>query len=132
MLQVGCNHGITSRGNRKRSTANIKTWRGLKFPLPLSKIGVFEQNNNVSVNVLAIGKGKEKLYILRKAKFDNQRRNANLLLKVEDEERHYVTIKNLSRLFVSSNSNDGHQQHFCLNCLQGLVQEQAFRILCGP
>ena len=46
-------------------------WRGLEFPLPLSKIGIFQQNNNVSVNVLAIGGEKEKLCILRKAKFDN-------------------------------------------------------------
>ena len=71
-------------------------WRGLELPLPLSKIGVFEQNNNVSVNVLAIGGGKEKLYILRKAKFNNQRRTTNLLLTVQDEKRHYVAIKNLS------------------------------------
>ena len=48
-------------------------WRGLEFSLPLSKIGIFEQNYNVSVNVLAMGGGKEKHYIFRKAKFDNQR-----------------------------------------------------------
>ena len=71
-------------------------WRGLEFPLPFSKIGVFEQNNNLSVNVSAIGGGKGKLYILRKAKFDNQRRTTNLLLVVGDEKRHYATIKNLS------------------------------------
>ena len=64
------------------------SWRGLAFLLPLSKIGIFDQNNNVSVNVLAIEEGKEKFYILRKAKFYNQRRTANLLLIVEDEKRH--------------------------------------------
>ena len=46
-------------------------WRGLGFPLPLNKIDVFKRNNNVSVNVLAIGRGKEKLYILRKATFSD-------------------------------------------------------------
>ena len=45
--------------------------RGLEFPLPLSKIGIFKENNNVSVNVLATGGRKEKIYILRNAKFDN-------------------------------------------------------------
>ena len=42
-------------------------WRGSEFSLPISKISIFKQNSNTSVNVLAIGEGKEKLYILRKA-----------------------------------------------------------------
>ena len=54
-------------------------WGGLTFLIALNEIGGFEQKNNVSVNVLAIG-GEEKLYILRKSKFDNRRRTANLLL----------------------------------------------------
>ena len=54
------------------------------IPLPLNKIDVFEWNNNVSVNVLAIGGGKEKLYILRKSKFDDRRRAVNLVLIVRE------------------------------------------------
>ena len=46
---------------------------GLEFPIALDEIDIF------SINILAIELGKEKLYILRKAKFDNQRRTANLL-----------------------------------------------------
>ena len=62
----------------------------------LNQISVFKQNNNISVNVLAIGGGKEKLYILRRAKFNSRRRTTNLLLIVKDEKRHYTAIKNLS------------------------------------
>ena len=69
----------------------------------------------MSVNVLAIA--GEKIFILRKDKC--QRRTANLLLIANDEKKHYVTIKNLSQLLRSSNSKHHHQQHFCLNCLQG-------------
>ena len=76
------------------------------------------------MNVLAIGGWKEKLYILRKAKFDNQRRTANLLSIAEDEKRHHVAIKNLSRLLSSSNSKHQHKHSFCLNCLQGFHSKE--------
>ena len=99
-------------------------WRGLEFPLLLSKISIFEKNNNVSVNVLTMAGGKEKPYILRKTKFNNQRRTTNLLPIVGDEKKHCVTIKNLSLLLVSSNSSNGHQQYFCLNCLWGFLSKK--------
>ena len=79
-------------------------WRGLGFPLPLNNIDVFKWNNNISVNVLATGGGKENLYILRKAKFNDQRKTTNLLLIAREGKRHYLTIKNLSQLLASSNS----------------------------
>ena len=60
-------------------------WRGLVFPVPLNKIDIFEWNNNVSVNVLAAQ--DDKFYILRKSKFDDQRRIVDLLLIVENEKR---------------------------------------------
>ena len=53
-------------------------WSELTFPITLNKIDVFDWKNNVFVNVLGIEGGKEKLHILRKAKFNGQRM-ANLL-----------------------------------------------------
>ena len=44
----------------------------IEFPVAINEIDIFEQDNNVSVNVLAIGGGKEKHYILRKSKFNDQ------------------------------------------------------------
>ena len=51
--------------------------------------------NDVSINVLAIGRGKEKLCILRKSKFNGQR-TSSLHLIANDEKKHYAAIKNLS------------------------------------
>ena len=90
-----------------------------------SKTSIFEWNNDVSVNVLAIGGGKEMLYILRKAVFDNLRRMANLLLIAGEEKKHYATIKNLSQLLRSSNSEDQHKHYFCHNCLQGFHSKES-------
>ena len=69
--------------------------------------------------VCGIEGGKEKLYILRKVKFNGQRL-ANLLLIDQEGKKHYSMIKNLRQLLGSSNE---HRQHFCLNCLQGFHSE---------
>ena len=95
------------------------------IPLPLNKIDVFEQNNSISVNVLVTGGGKEKLYILRKAKFDDQKRMANLLLVAQEGKRHYAMIKSLSQLLRSSNSQYQHKHYFCLNYHQGFHSEES-------
>ena len=70
-------------------------WSELTFPITLNEMDVFEWKNHVFVNILGIERRKEKLYILRKAKFDGQRM-ANLLLIDQEGKRHYAMIKKLS------------------------------------
>ena len=43
----------------------------------------------------------------------------------EDGINHYTTIKSLSRLLKSSNTKHKCKQHFCMNCLQGFMQESS-------
>ena len=43
----------------------------------------------------------------------------------EDGIRQYTAIKSLSRLLSSKNSNTKRKQHFCMNCLQGFMQESS-------
>ena len=43
----------------------------------------------------------------------------------EDGINHYTAIKSLSRLFKSSNTKHKCKQHFCMNCLQGFMQESS-------
>ena len=105
-----------------------------ELPIALDEIDILEWKNDVFVNVLAIGGGKEKLYILRKSKFHDQgaaelrvspRRTTSLLPIDQEEKRHYATIKNLSRLLRSSKNSHGYQQHFCPNCLQGFHSKES-------
>ena len=110
----------------------LKLTRGSSYlPLPdwiaNKKAVINPQNeagwkNDLSVNVLGIEGGEEKLYILGKSRFNGQR-TANLLLIDQEWNRHYATIKNLSRLLASSNSE--HQQHLCLNCLQEFHSQES-------
>ena len=94
-------------------------WSGLKFPVAIKNINVFEMNNDISINVLSV-EGRD-IYICRKG--IRRDREINLLLISEDDKLHYTTIKSLSRLLSSSNSKHKCKQHFCNNCLQGFTQE---------
>ena len=110
-----------------------KNWGELEFPVALSSIGIFERNNDISVNVLAVkSKGEEEgtsknegeFYIVRKSKLDKPK-VVDLLLIEDGKKRHYAAIKNLSRLLGGGNSKNGHRQHFCRNCLQGFHSEES-------
>ena len=50
---------------------------------------------------------------------------ANLMLMTENNHKHYVAIKSLSRLLSKQNSKHKEAQHFCMNCLQGFWEESS-------
>ena len=100
-------------------------WKGLEFPVSINKIDKFEKKNpDIAVNVLFTG--KKSIYTARRSDFNDKRsKQVNLLMVVDGENRHYTTIKNLSRLLSSLNSKHQKAQHFCLNCLNGFHNQQA-------
>ena len=109
-------------------------WSGLEFPVSIKDIGKFETRNNISVNVLAV-EGRD-IYIHREgwrmmgpagpgSCSDPMGREINLLMVSEDGINHYTAIKSLSRLLKSSNTKHKCKQHFCMNCLQGFMQESS-------
>ena len=111
--------------------SNNYDWSGLEFPVSTKDIWLFETNNIVSVNILAV-EGRE-IYIHRKSHRlgpagpgscgDLMGHEINLLVIHEDGINHYTAIKSLSRLLSSKNSNTKCKQHFCTNCLQGFTRE---------
>ena len=103
-----------------RKFANNYDWSGLKFPVSIKDINIFEMNNDVSVNVLSVE--DKNIYICRKG-WRSVPRDIYLMLISEGNGWHYSVIKSLSRLFSSSNSKHKRKQYFCNNCLQGYTQE---------
>ena len=67
----------------------------------------------------------EGLYIYIHSKGRRVGREINLLMVSEDGIWHYTAIKSLSRWLSSKNSNTKRKQHFCMNCLQGFMQESS-------
>ena len=126
-ILVALHHKILIRSqNEYRNSGGLRVitiGEDWNFPSHLVRLASLNRAAIGGGNILAIGGGKEKLYILRKAEFNNQRKTANLLPIVEDENRHYVAIKNLSQLLASSNSERQHKHYFCVNCIQGFQSE---------
>ncbi|MCE2507635.1 MAG: hypothetical protein J4F36_14440, partial [Nitrosopumilaceae archaeon] len=110
---------------------NRYDWSGLKFPVSIDQIKIFEKNNpDVGVNVLYINKQKSKeckgeITILRRSNYNSTHcKIANLLLIREDDNSHYVAIKNLSALLSSLNNDHKRALNYCMNCLQAFNSEK--------
>ena len=99
-------------------------WSGLKFPVDLKQIIIFEKlNPQISINVFGF---EGDVYPLRLSK-SKRTQIVNLLL-ISDEEKHYCLIKSLSRLLSSQMSKHDHTNVFCLNCLNHFLNEEKLKI----
>ena len=47
------------------------------------------------------------------------------MLITDDDKKHYIAIKSLSRLLHSSNTKKEKAQYFCINCLQGFSEKKS-------
>ena len=118
--------------NLRKFTDNYD-WSGFKFPVTIKDISMFENKNNVSVNVLVVE--DRDIYIFRKGQRAMQESNHEIdLLRITkggshcgalERRWHYTVIKSLSRLLASKNSRHKCKQHFCRNCLQGFQLEKS-------
>ena len=100
-------------------------WSGLKFPVKLDQIIIFEKNNpQISINVFGF---EGDVYPLRLSK-RSEREQINLLLISDGEKQHYCLIKSLSRLLSSQVSGHKESNSFCLNCLNHFPNEEKLKI----
>ena len=109
-----------------RKFADNYDWSGLKFPVSIKDIAIFEMNNDISVSVLVVE--DKDIYICRKARKGPESnhkidREINLLLISKGDRWHYTAIKSLRRLLTSRNTKYKCKQYFCTNCLQGFTLE---------
>ena len=94
---------------------------GIGFPISVKDTTKFEFRNQISINLLAIE--DRQIYICRKGG-NNYERMINLMLITENNRKHYVAIKSLSRLLSSKNTKHDGKEYFCMNCLQGFWEEK--------
>ena len=96
-------------------------WSGVGFPVLFRDINGFESRNQISVNILAVE--DRQIYICRKG--EDYECMANLMLITENDHKHYVTIKSLSRLLSTQNSKHNGKEYYCMNCLQGFTEQSS-------
>ena len=106
---------------------NQYNWEGLEFPVSIKKIDKFEKNNpGIAVTVLFSNKKSRNIYTVRRsARNVKCKKQVNLLMIVNGENRHYTAIKGISRLLKSLNATRKGAYHFCMNCLNGFRTEPA-------
>ena len=107
------------RISKLKKFKNNFDWSGIRFQVSFRDIKGFEFRNQISINILAIE--DRQTYICRKG--DNYKRTINLMLITENNRKHYVAIKSLSRLLWSQNTKHKEREYFCTNCLQGFWEE---------
>ena len=114
-------------GNNLKRITKLKAfetdfdWTGVGFPVLFRDIKEFELRNQILINVLATE--DRQIYICRKG--SDYECIANLMLITENNRKHYVGIKSLSRLLSSQNTKHKEKQYFCMNCLQGFSEEHS-------
>ena len=96
-------------------------WSGVGFPISFRDIKGFESRNQILLNVLAIE--DRQIYICRKG--GNYEHSINLMLITENNRKHYVAIKSLSRLLSKQNSKHKGKEYFCMDCLQEFIKESS-------
>ena len=111
-----------------RPYENQYNWKGLEFPVSIKKIDKFEKNNpGIAVNVLfSIKKSKKKnIYTVPRSEHNVKcKKQVNLLMIVDGEERYYTAIKSISRLLKSLNATHKGAYHFCMNCFLNSVSKR--------
>ena len=94
--------------------AKSLNWNGLKFPVGLKAIKIFENNNpSISINVFGF---EDEVYPLKISK-EKKINNIDLLWISVEEKQHYCLINNLSRLIRSKLTKHHETAEICRSCL---------------
>ena len=137
-----------------KTNAKLFNWDGIKFPMKLSQINLFEKNNpEYVVNVLGYSEG-DGIYPVRISKqyghaylkpneaqpevntTQTVKTVINLMMlsgeTVDDETqqhpvKHYALINNMSRLVGMQTNKHKTKSHICLNCFNTFSLEKSFK-----
>jgi hypothetical protein len=106
---------------------NHLNWTGIRFPVTLPQIRLFERNNpSIRINVYVYEeKGKEVIPVYT-SKFTDREKQVNLLLLKDGDRSHYVWIKNMSAL-VRHRTNNHSYVYVCPHCIHPFTSELVFQ-----
>ena len=113
--------------NKVKQEDNLINWDGVMFPASNEHINTFEQINKdcISVNVYKINpNGTNTIIVDRVTKIQKPSCHINLLLIENDDENHYVLIKDYSRLMNSQTNKNEAKKFYCRFCQRGFQQER--------
>ena len=86
----------------------------IEFPVTTKKYNKIEKQNEININVFGYENKQPYPIYISKEKYE---KHMELLLITEDENKHYVLIKDFNR-FMYNQTKHEHKKHFCMYCLQ--------------
>ena len=111
-------HSHPERLHHYQQFQNELDFSGIEFPVTIDKIGRFEKQNNISVNVFGFENVLLPLYITK----EHFNTHVNLLLYSQGTIRHYCLIKDLNKLLYDQNRKKA-RMYYCRYCLHGFIRE---------
>ena len=94
-------------------------FNGINLPVAIKDIPKIEKMNNISINVF--GYESKRTFPLYLSPVGSE--TINLLLISNDNNQHYVYIKDFNRFMTNISKHKG-KKHFCMSCLQHFSSEE--------
>ena len=95
-------------------------YNGIEFPVTTKKYNKIEKQNEININVFGYENKQPYPIYVSKEKYGN---HMNLLLITENENKHYVLIKDFNN-FMFNQTKHKESKHFCMHCLQCFSSER--------
>ena len=95
-------------------------YSNIKFPVELNQYNKIEKQNEININVFGYENKQPYPIYISKEKYE---KHMELLFITEDENKHYVLIKDFNR-FMYNQTKHEHKKHFCMHCLQCFSSER--------
>ena len=92
----------------------------IEFPVTTKKYNKIEKQNEININVFGYENKQPYPIYISKEKYE---KHMELLLITEDENKHYVLIKDFNR-FMYNQTKHEHKKYFCMHCLQCFSSEE--------
>ena len=102
---------------------NQLDYSNIEFPVKINQYNKIEKQNEININVFGYENKQPYPIYISKEKYE---KHLELLLITEDENKHYVLIKDFNR-FMFNQTKHEHRKHFCMYCLQRFSSEEVLK-----
>ncbi|XP_068761891.1 uncharacterized protein [Montipora capricornis] len=85
-------------------------YQGIEFPVTIKQINKIEKQNKININVFGYEEKQKYPIYVSKEKYED---HMNLLLITENENKHYVLIKDFNK-FMYNQTKHKERKHFCM------------------